>query len=192
MIHPATRLAFINDTIGYGVVATELIPRGTVVWVKDPMDQVMTQEDVARLSPLYKPMIDRYSYEEEDGSIILCWDHARFVNHSCEATCLSAGFTFEIVVRDVHPGEQLTDDYSALCIKESFECACGSPTCRGIVRPEDVARMGTVWRPKVERALTDAQHVRQPLMGLLPEKGKAMLERSGGGYSNGLGHHPAK
>ena len=63
MIHPATRLAFINETIGYGVVATEFIPTGTVVWVRDPLDMVLEKPDVEALSPLYKPMIDRYAYE---------------------------------------------------------------------------------------------------------------------------------
>jgi uncharacterized protein len=33
MVHPDTTLAFVSDAVGYGVVATRRIPRGTVVWV---------------------------------------------------------------------------------------------------------------------------------------------------------------
>jgi uncharacterized protein len=188
MIHPETRLAFINETIGYGVVATEFIPMGTVVWVRDPLDMVLDKADVASLSPLYKPMIDRYAYEEEDGSVILCWDHARFVNHSCEATCLTAGHAFEIAVRDIQPGEQLTDDYAGLYIKESFPCACGSSQCRRVVRPEDLHTMTPNWRVMVKAALTVAPGVRQPMFQLLSDKNRKAVER--GGFSNGVSHHP--
>jgi len=188
MIHPATRLAFINETIGYGVVATEFIPTGTVVWVRDPLDMILEKPDVEALSPLYKPMIDRYAYEEEDGSIVLCWDHARFVNHSCEATCLAAGNGFEIAVCDIHPGEQLTDDYAGLFIKESFPCACGSAKCRGVVHPEDVHTMVPHWRVLTRAALKVAPSVRQPMFQLLSDKNRQAVEK--GGFSNGLSHHP--
>jgi len=35
MIHPDTEVRFINDEIGYGVVAKKLIPKGTITWVQD-------------------------------------------------------------------------------------------------------------------------------------------------------------
>ena len=36
-----------------------------------------------------------------DGISILCWDNARFVNHSCEPNCLTGGFDFEFAIRDI-------------------------------------------------------------------------------------------
>lgn len=38
MIHPDTELRFINEKIGYGVVALKLIPRGTITWALDKLD----------------------------------------------------------------------------------------------------------------------------------------------------------
>ena len=38
MIHPDTELQFINDKIGYGVVATKLIPKGSITWALDKLD----------------------------------------------------------------------------------------------------------------------------------------------------------
>jgi hypothetical protein len=37
MIHPWTELRFINDSIGYGVFATQFIPKGTIVWALDDL-----------------------------------------------------------------------------------------------------------------------------------------------------------
>ncbi len=37
MIHSKTELKFINDLVGYGVFATETIPEGTIVYVKDSL-----------------------------------------------------------------------------------------------------------------------------------------------------------
>ena len=39
MIHPNTRLGFVNEEIGYGVFATALIPKGTIVYVKDDLER---------------------------------------------------------------------------------------------------------------------------------------------------------
>ena len=43
MIHPKTELQFINKEIGYGVVATEFIPAGTITWVLDKLDREFTR-----------------------------------------------------------------------------------------------------------------------------------------------------
>ncbi|HAV55880.1 MAG TPA: SET domain-containing protein-lysine N-methyltransferase, partial [Aequorivita sp.] len=42
MIHPKTELKFISDQIGYGVVATEFIPAGTITWALDDLDREFT------------------------------------------------------------------------------------------------------------------------------------------------------
>ena len=40
--------------------------------------------------------------------------------------------TFEIAVRDIPPGAELTDDYRMLNKWLPYECACGSPECRSV------------------------------------------------------------
>src|SRR3954466_9535827 len=108
MIHPHTELQYIDPRIGYGVVATRFIPRGTITWVSDGLDQVFPAGQKPALPKILEEQLDTYSFRDSDGNYILCWDHARFVNHSCQANCLSADFDCEIAVRDILPGEELT------------------------------------------------------------------------------------
>jgi hypothetical protein len=48
MLHPDTELRFVNRTIGYGVFATRMIPRGTITWVRDRLDQAFTPAQMGR------------------------------------------------------------------------------------------------------------------------------------------------
>jgi len=163
MIHPSTELRFISEEIGYGVVATELIPKGTITWALDDLDQIIAPERVEALSPYVQKYVHKYAYIDGRGRHILCWDHARFVNHHCEATCLSSGYEFEVAIRDIHPGEQLTDDYGGLNIEEAFHCACGSPLCRGTVNPDDILELSDRWDAKLSESFALLRKVQQPL-----------------------------
>ena len=113
MIHPHTELRFINPELGFGVFATNLIPRGTLTWVRDDLDQVIEPERLAGLPPVYRDLLDKYTFRDEIGRHILCWDLGRFMNHSCAPSCLGPNSLYEVAVRDILPGEELTDDYAA-------------------------------------------------------------------------------
>src|SRR5262245_44992186 len=117
MMHPSTELRFVDDQIGYGVFATRPIPRGTITWTRDELDRRFTRQDIDAMSPLYRAILDKYTFVDARGEHVLCWDIARFVNHSCDATCLAPGYEFEIAVRDIAAGEELTDDYGSLNIE---------------------------------------------------------------------------
>ena len=95
MIHPYTELGFANPQIGLGVFATRVIPKGTITWVRDRLDQALTPAAIAQLPTAYHDIILKYSFIDGGGRFVLCWDHARFVNHSCNPTCRSAGYDFE-------------------------------------------------------------------------------------------------
>lgn len=170
MIHPDTELRFINSHIGYGVVATRLIPKGTITWVRDDLDQTLTPAQVERLGPAYQSVINTYAYIDCRGDFVLCWDLGRYVNHSCEPSCRSAGYDFEVAVRDIHPGEQLTDEYGYLNPQYDFSCACGSPVCRTHVRVGDLLRYARVWDQQTEGPFHLIPTVAQPLWSLLREK----------------------
>jgi hypothetical protein len=170
MIHPDTELRLVNPHIGYGVFATKLIPRGTITWVRDDLDQLFSLDAAERVSPAIRPFLDKYSYMNGAGQLVLCWDQARFVNHSCEPTCLSPGLDFEIAVRDIRPGEELTDDYGALNLSEPIECACGSPRCRRIVEGDDLPKYAAEWDAMVAAAFVLIPSVDQPLWPLVDQK----------------------
>jgi uncharacterized protein len=163
MIHPNTELGRADERIGLGVFATRFIPKGTIVWVLDELDQRLTPERVRRLGRSYQGLLDRYGYKNAAGEIIVCWDFARWVNHCCEANAVSTPWDFDIAVRDIAPGEEITNDYAALNIAESFTCHCGLDTCRGTVRPEDFDVLADRWDLQVRDAIALVSAVPQPL-----------------------------
>jgi len=169
MLLPHVELRYVDETIGYGTFATRFIAKGTITWVRDALDQVFSVAQVEAMHPTYRSVLERYSYIDGAGDRILCWDHARFVNHSCRATCLAPGFDFEIAVRDILAGEELTDDYGTLNT-EIFNCLCREPTCRGVVRADDVFVHGDAWDALLVDAFPAVATVPQPLWELVKEK----------------------
>ena len=120
MIHPKTELKFISNEIGYGVVATEFIPAGSITWVLDKLDREFSSLEFQSMEDIYQNILDTYSFRNNQGNLVLCWDNGRYVNHSFNSNCLTTAYDFEIAIRDIHPGEQLTDDYGYLNIPTPF------------------------------------------------------------------------
>ena len=110
MIHPHSELRFVSPEIGFGVFATRFIPMGAITWVFEPLDQIIPPAKESQLRATLQRQLNIYSYQNGRGDRTLCWDHARFVNHSRDPTSLAPGFDLEIAVRDIEPGEQITDD----------------------------------------------------------------------------------
>ncbi len=81
MVHPDTELRHVNDTIGWGVFATQPIPRGTITWALDPLGQRFTPAQIAALPPFARDVLHTYASNDAEGVAILCWDHARFFSH---------------------------------------------------------------------------------------------------------------
>lgn len=169
MIHPDTELRAAGEGIGLGVFATRPIPRSTIVWARDPLDRVLSAAQIAALPAAYEPIIATYTHSDRAGDHVLCWDAARFVNHACDPNSLMLADRFDVALRDIAAGEQLTCDYAALNIRdaEAFDCACGAPECRGRVRIIDAARLADRWRDQARRALDEIGRVPQPLVELV-------------------------
>jgi len=170
MIHPHTEIRFINEKIGYGVVATQFIPKGTITWAIDKFDRIFSSNQIKSMEPLYQTIMDTYAYRNPEGNYILCWDNARFVNHSSNSNCITTAYEFEIAVRDIQPGEELTDDYGYLNVDAPFEVVPEAGTDRTTVYPDDILRYYHVWDDKLWEAFQFLNNVNQPLAGLL-EKG---------------------
>lgn len=167
MIHPDTELRFINDVVGYGVVATRFIPKGTITWALDKLDRIFSPQDVAKLDPMYQQVLEKYTYRNQEGNHILCWDNARFVNHSFNSNCLTTAYEFEIAIRDIHPGEELTDDYGYLNIEEPFDVLPEEGIDRTTVYPDDLLRFYREWDDKLISAFPLLPSVTQPLFKIL-------------------------
>jgi hypothetical protein len=167
MIHPHTRLQFISDEIGYGVVATKFIPKGTITWAQDSFDKIFTDEEVADMASVYKNIIDVYAFKNSRGEYILCWDTAKYVNHSFKSNCLTTPYDFEIAVKDIYPGDQLTDDYGYLNISHPFRAA-DEGTKRKTVYPDDLLRYHPVWDKAISKTFPLILKLHQPLLDVLP------------------------
>lgn len=168
MIHPDTELKFISNEIGYGVVATKFIPAGTITWVLDRLDREFTPLELQQMDPIYQNILDTYTFRNNKGNYILCWDNGRYVNHSFNSNCLTTAYDFEIAIRDIQPGEQLTDDYGYLNIPLPFRAA-DEGTRRKIVYPDDLRKYYKVWDKKIEKVFGNITKRQQALRPLLPE-----------------------
>jgi hypothetical protein len=137
--------------------------------VRDRLDQAFTPEAVERLPTAYHDIVLKYSFIDAHSCFVLCWDHARYVNHSCDPTCLSPGYDFELAVRDIPAGAEITDDYGSLNLEYGFECRCGSPRCRNQIRPGDLLRFAGEWDRLVAEPFSLIRSVPQPLWPFLEE-----------------------
>ena len=162
MMHPHTKVQFISDEVGHGVVATAFIPKGTITWVQDPLDRVFSPAEVRSLPEASQRHLEYFAFRNAAGSMVLCWDHARYVNHSFRSNCLSTVYDFEVAVRDIQPGEQLTDDYGYLNLHAPWK-PMDEGTRRKWVRPDDSVRYARVWDRQLQSALRRTPRLDQPL-----------------------------
>lgn len=169
MIHPKTELRYINNEVGYGVVATEFISAGTITWVLDKLDREFSPFDFQALEPIYQDILDTYTFRNNKGNLVLCWDNARYVNHSFNSNCLTSAYDFEVAVRDVHPGDQLTDDYGYLNLPRPFR-GIDEGTRRKTVYPDDLIRYYKQWDKKLLKVFPNIPKVEQPLRSLLSQE----------------------
>lgn len=167
MIHPLTELRFIDPEIGYGVFATKNIPIGTIVYVRDALEPTITPSRYKVLPQMLKDIVQKYSYKDNSGDYVLSWDFGRFVNHSCEANTLTSGYGFEIAIRDIKAGEEITDDYALLNLEKEMFCGCGSPNCRKLIEPSDFDLFLGEYDQKIKAAMGYALSVHQPLWEVL-------------------------
>lgn len=169
MIHPGTELRFIDPVVGWGVFATSAIPRGTVIWVLDPLDQIVAAEHLEELGPHWRRWRDHHTFGDRTGRRILCWDLCRSMNHSCRPNCGGTDLGLELALADIAPGEELTNDYGTLHIdaSEGFPCRCADAECRGVVVPDGSA--STRLHPQIVAALAAAEMVPQELGILLAD-----------------------
>jgi len=177
MIHPDTEVRFISKEKGYGVVATKFIPRGTITWVQDDLDQIFTQERIDNMNPYTRKYLDTYSFTNKNGDKVLCSDNGKFVNHSFNPSCFSTPYDFEIAIRDIHPGEELTDDYGYLNVEMPFH-VIDEGTVRKTVYPDDILNFHEEWDALIRKNAPKVLEVEQPLLSLIPKAVFAEFENA--------------
>ena len=170
MLHPYTELKFVSPEIGYGIFATAFIPKGTITWVKDELDRIIPKEDLGKMSAANQENLLKYSYRNSAGDYVFCWDLTRYVNHSYNPNSMLTTMGFEIALRDILPGEEMTNDYGTLNIIESFECANGPSPDRDKVCPDDLKLFHSLWDMQIGTAFASLAKHAQPLEAFLTHK----------------------
>ena len=160
MMHPATTLDFVSAEVGVGVVATEDLPAGTIVWVRDSLDRALSQFELDGLPSMQRRALRRHAWSE-GGSWYLTWDHGRYTNHSCAPNCAGLDGEFDVAIADIAAGEQITDDYAWLGMRVTFDCRCRAPGCRGRVVEGQAPPQGSATEAAYRQALD--------LVGLVPQ-----------------------
>lgn len=103
---------------GLGLFTDEFIPKGAPVWKFTPgFDLEVPADRLATLSMAAREQFLKYAYLSVGlGLYVLCFDDARFFNHSDMANCINAGDPeyqdgMTVAARDIEKGEELTCDY---------------------------------------------------------------------------------
>jgi len=110
---------------GLGVFAAAPIARGTPVWrFAKGLDMEFAEDIVPTLPAHVQEFFAHYGYLDRNVQrIILCFDDARFVNHS-DAPNVATDYSndpygLDVALRDITTGEELTMNY------ENFEESAG-------------------------------------------------------------------
>jgi len=100
---------------GIGLFADEFIAKDTPVWkFQDGFDVRISETQFAKLSESAQKQVLNYCYfNSKTKNYVLPSDDARFFNHSDEPNVTSGPDDdhIDIAVRDIQPGEELTQNY---------------------------------------------------------------------------------
>jgi hypothetical protein len=179
MLIPWTTLSTVDERIGLGVHADRPIPAGTLIWVEDALDIRIPAQTVRDLRGPMRDAVYHAAYRPQGADYyLLCWDGAKYFNHSCEPNCLSLSPAIEIAVRDIAAGEQLTNDYAYFGLEpwERFDCRCGARACAGTLNLMPDAASARQHQRLIDCARRRASRVEQPLAPLLGPELRRLVE----------------
>ena len=133
---------------GYGVVTTRAFKAGDLICDGDGV-LYGEDDDFDDTYALVLPGEDSGLGDKFFWDLV---DQTRWFNHSCSPNTevrsrwdheANTARAWWVALRDIEPGEEITYDYAF--IGEAAEpCACGAPTCRGVIidpDPREVAKL---------------------------------------------------
>ena len=148
---------------GYGVVTTRPFKAGELVIYGDGVlytadaefddtyALILPGEDSGRGDPLFWDLADQtrwFNHSCDPNSEVMSkWDH--------EADTMRAWW---VAKRDIPVGDEITYDY-AFAAEVAEPCACGAPTCRGLIVDDDPAELAKL-SPERQKQLRGAAAAR--------------------------------
>lgn len=151
---------------GYGLFARQDIPLGTVVFYECSRCVVISKSKFQRMNRAQKEKLLFHAYTKKDGSVVNPCGKSAYMNHSCDSNVLDTGKGFDVVVRNIKKGDEVTYDYHVFHDKDwGFDCQCGSEhccgkfTCQRPLAKEIRAR----WKKLLDPAMKMIPRVPQPI-----------------------------
>lgn len=105
-----------SSIAGVGLFAAELIPAGTVWWRYSPAagDQVRTGAQIRAMGAPSRAFWKKYAFKsDKSGRRCLCFDDARYVNHSNNPNTFEDNYGCSVALVDIQVGEELTENYAS-------------------------------------------------------------------------------
>ena len=167
MFYPYASVSSSSGIQGSGVFATAPIATGTITYVKDALELEVNPTALEELAPPPRRHVEKYSYVEANGVHVVSRDLAKHVNHSCAANTLSTAWGFEIAIRDIPAGEEITSDYGLFNLAEPMDCRCGTDECRYTIHADDFDLLVDDWDDWIRDAIAHIGLVEQPLLSAL-------------------------
>jgi len=150
--HPSIEVKH-SPIAGRGLFATGLIKKDELISFEDPKDYlILNREQVERMSPDDQDFWWHFCYQVGDDAwmgprsrAVVARKRTFFENHSCDPTTWFIDDITMTARRDIHPGEEITYDYSTTESyidpeMETVICRCGTPCCRGRIYATDWQR----------------------------------------------------
>lgn len=100
-----------DPRMGLGLFATEFIPKDSLVWkFVEGVDIKVSIKEVEQMSEAQQEYFEKYAWVEDNYYYSSC-DLTNFVNHSYQPN-LKIIDEIMISLRDIHPGEELFENYA--------------------------------------------------------------------------------
>jgi len=81
-----------------------------------------------------------------------------------------------MAIRDILPGEQITDEYGMFNLEKEIHLSCGFKNCRKVVKPEDFETYYQEWDGKIQASMARLFQVAQPLLPLVDASTREELD----------------
>ena len=114
-----------SEIEGLGLFAGQDIKEGDIVWFLDPTVDTIIPEDrfegiLNWLPKDHAENFKKWSYKREDD-YVLCADNTKFANHSDTPNLGGDHKQYDVALRDIKVGEELTYDYRVFDIESDFK-----------------------------------------------------------------------
>jgi len=139
MLHSNIRLTEQSTIHGKGLVTTDTIRAGEVVWKRDSDEKLISLAEIKSWPEAKQNEFFWLAYQVSEDAYIQPQGIDGYMNHSCDPNTWWADDVTLIARRDIPAGEEVTYDYASSDVSLDFrmECRCGAAACRGTVTSQD-------------------------------------------------------